>query len=131
MITRLRTGFYKLIETKNNIKILSLDNEIFAWIETIGFGEMLIITRREHKTDCKLSEGRFYLYDVKDVEGITDLMHLELEAGPNCWQGYLLPNGIPAGTKKKLKAIPTHELITTNPELKDFILKRKLIKQST
>lgn len=117
MIHTTRHGFYKLIETKNNIKILYLDNDIFAWPE-LTFGDMLVTSHRIHKTDCLLSMGRYNLYAVNNEPGISDNMHLELEAGVGIWQGYLLLNGLPDSHKIRVRIIPTHEIITGSPRFR-------------
>ncbi len=117
MIKRIKSGFYKLIETKKNIKILYLDNRAFAWIEP-SIGELLVVTRRAHHTDCILSIGKYYTYSVADEPALTDLLHLELEVGERVWQGYLLPTGLPEDNKPRVRVIPTNETITGNPKHK-------------
>lgn len=118
MISLTRTGFYKLVETKNNIKILYLDGETFAWVEPKKIGEILVATHALHKTDCILAVGHYNLYTVIDEPKLSDLLHLELEVGKNCWQGYLLLTGLPEGKKKRGRIIPTHEIITGNPRFR-------------
>lgn len=115
MVELLQSGHYKLIETKDQTKILYLDDHVYAWPETKGYGEMLVVSRRVHRTDCILGIGHFNLYDVEDEPGISDITHLELEVGRNCWQGYLLLTGLPAGKKTRARIVPTHEVITANP----------------
>jgi hypothetical protein len=115
MITLRKTGSYKLIETKQNTKILYLDNQTFAWIEPPTIGEILVSSHKVHKSDCVLSMGHYHIYDVMSEPYLSDQPHLELEVGPNAWQGYLLPTGLPDGTKKRARIIPTHEIITRNP----------------
>lgn len=118
MITLLRSGFYKLVETKSNTKILYLDNETFAWVEPRNIGEILVLSRRLHKTDCVLSMGHFNIYDVTDEPHLSDQQHLELETGKSTWQGYLLLSGLPDIHKPRGRIIPTHEVITGNPRFK-------------
>lgn len=118
MLTLIREGHYKLIETKHQTKILTLDHDVIAWPETKEFGELLVATHRTHRTDCVLGLGHYNLYDVVDEPGIADTMHLELEVGKNCWQGYLLLNGLPDKQKLRVRVIPTHEVITGNPRFK-------------
>jgi hypothetical protein len=119
MITTVRTGFYKLIETKHNTKILYLDNEVFAWVEPKNIGEILVASHKVHRTDCILSMGHFHVYDVKDEPSLSDQLHLELEAGRNVWQGYLLLSGLPDAHKKRGRIIPTIETITGNRRFED------------
>lgn len=119
MITTLRTGFYKLIETKHNTKVLYLDNNVFAWVEPKRIGEILVVTRKIHRTDCILSMGHYHVYQVDDEPGISDQVHLELEAGRNVWQGYLLLSGLPDAHKKRGRIIPTKETITGSPRFED------------
>lgn len=114
MITVFKQGTYKLIETKNNVKILSLDDEDFIWIEPRSIGEILVTSRRPHLADDALSAGRYCLYDVEDEDALTDLQHLELQYGSHAWQGYLLPTGLPDDHKKRARIIPTGEVITEN-----------------
>lgn len=119
MIRVAQEGFYKLIETKNQVKILYLDNDIFAWPETKQYGEMLVTSHRLHKTDCTLSVGHYYIYAVEDEERLIDNKHLELEVGLDKWQGYLLLTGLPDDRKIRARIIPTHEIISGNPRFKN------------
>lgn len=115
MITLQRSGIYKLIETKKNTKVLYLDNDVFAWVEPVTIGEILVVSHKIHKTDCVLSIGDYCLYDVDDEPTISDQPHLELEVGKECWQGYLLLTGLPDQHKLRGRIIPTREVITGNP----------------
>lgn len=115
MITLRRSGLYKLIETKGHTKVLYLDNDIYAWVEPIQIGEILVFSHKVHKTDCVLSMGHFTLYDVENEPKLSDQLHLELEVGENHWQGYLLLTGLPDSHKKRSRIIPTIETISTNP----------------
>jgi len=129
MITRIRNGFYKLIETKKQVKILYLDNDVYAWPETATYGEMLVVSHNPHKTDCILGMGHYNLYRVEDEPSISDNMHLELEAGKAIWQGYLLLTGLPDDHHKRGRIIPTPEIITGNPRFNDRSeLKKNLAK---
>lgn len=116
MITIMRTGDYRLIETKHNTKILYLDNDVFAWLEPTGIGEILVTSYDKHTADCILSVGEYLIYDVEDEPELSDQLHLELSVGGNIWQGYLLLTGLPTDDKKRSRIIPTHEIITGNPE---------------
>ncbi len=118
MIRTIRSGFYKLVETKNNTKILYLDNDAFAWVEPKIIGEILVITHNIHKTDCILAIGHYHLHEVIDEPNLSDQVHLELEVGRGSWQGYLLLTGLPNDSKKRGRIIPTHEIITGNPRFK-------------
>jgi hypothetical protein len=115
MITLIRAGLYKLIETKHHTKVLYLDNDIYAWVEPANIGEILVASRKVHKTDCVLSLGHYRIYDVEDESTLSDQMHLELEVGRRHWQGYLLLSGLPDSHKKRGRIIPTLEVITANP----------------
>lgn len=116
MISLLKTGHHKLIETKRHTKILFLDGDTYAWVEPPSIGEILVVSHNAHKTDYLLSSGRYYLYDVVDEPDISDHIHLELEAGEDIWQGYLLLTGLPSDTKKRARIVPTREVITGNPD---------------
>ncbi len=118
MITLHKTGFYKLIETKHNTKVLYLDNDIYAWVEPPSIGEILIASHKVHKADCVLSMGHYHLYEVEDEPYISDSIHLELEVGSKHWQGYLLLTGLPDAHKKRTRIIPTREIISGNPRFK-------------
>jgi len=111
MITLIKSGIYKLIETKKDTKVLYLDQHAYAWITSKDIGEILIVSHKAHKTDCLLSVGDYRLYSVHDEVSLTDLNHLELEAGAGLWQGYLLPTGLPDDQKKRSRVIPTPQLI--------------------
>ena len=113
MIKLNQQGTYALIETEGHIKILVLDNkETFAWITASDIGEILVASHKPHEVDHILSTGKYRMYEVKDEPDLTDLVHLELLAGDGVWQGYLLPTGLPRGTKKRNRIIPTKEIIT-------------------
>ncbi len=113
MVTLVRTGRYTLIETRSQIKILTLDKSIvYAWIYAKDIGELLVTSHVKHRTDQILSVGAYRLYKVKDEPRLTDLLHLELIVGDGLWQGYLLPTGLPKGEKKRSRIIPTRETIT-------------------
>jgi hypothetical protein len=113
MIKVLQEGIYQLIETKNQTKILILDNKnTFAWIYVRSIGEILVTSHKSHKADSVVAMGRYRLYEVKDEPKITDLIHLELLVGAGIWQGYVLPNGFPTDADKRNRIIPTKEIIT-------------------
>lgn len=114
MIKLLSEGTYSLIETKNQTKILTLDNKnIYAWVNVLEIGEILITSQKTHQQDQVLALGKYRLYEVKDEPDLTDLVHLELLVGEGTWQGYLLPTGLPDEIKKRNRIIPTNETITT------------------
>lgn len=115
MIQALRRGQYKLVETKKRIKVLYLDNEIYAWVEPLEVGEILVVSHRSHTPDRVLSKGHYRLYDVEDEPTLYDLNHLELEVGMGRWQSYLLLTGLPDNHHKRGRIIPTAETITNNP----------------
>jgi len=117
MIRLLDSGLYKLIETKHGTKILYLDKKTFAWVDNTNVGEILVASRKQHKTDCVLSLGRYRLYDVDDEPDLSDQTHLELEAGGRHWQGYLLLSGLPNSVKKRGRIIPTKEVISEELEV--------------
>lgn len=113
MITLAQKGYYKLLETKHQTKILILDDkETFAWVNAVDIGEILVTSHKAHKTDSILSIGTYRVYHVQDEPHLTDLMHLELFVGDGVWQGYLLPTGLPSSTDKRKRIIPTEEIIT-------------------
>lgn len=112
MIRLLEKGKYTLIETVAHTKILILDKKVFAWIDAKGIGEILIASHKTHKTDHVLSIGNYRLYGVKNEKALTDLIHLELYVGNGLWQAYLLTTGLPNENKKRVRIIPTKEIIT-------------------
>lgn len=112
MITILKTGTYKLIETHKNTKVLYLDDAVYAWIDAKKIGEVLVTSHKQHRSRTVLSTGNYILYDVEDEPYLTDLQHLELEYGLHVWQGYLLTSGLPDDTRKRTRIIPTNERIT-------------------
>ncbi|HEX7042084.1 MAG TPA: hypothetical protein VF189_02450 [Patescibacteria group bacterium] len=114
MITVTERGLYRLIETKNHTKIITLDdNASFAWISAGEIGEILVVSHKKHNTDYVLSIGNYRIYSVKNEPNLSDQMHLELRVGLGEWQGYLLPTGLPKDDDKRKRIIPTNELITT------------------
>jgi len=115
MIFLHKSGTYKLIETKNAVKVLYLNDKAYAWVKAKGIGEMLVISHTFHKSDCLLATGRYRLYGVIDEPQLHDLPHLELQVTSRLWQGYLLLNGLPDKVRKRVRIIPTSEYITYNP----------------
>lgn len=115
MIKLLKEGRYTLLETKNQTKVLILDEaKKFAWINVSDIGEILVTTHKTLRTDNLLSIGKYRLYDVRDEPELTDLIHLELLVGDGMWQGYLLPLGMPTDVKKRGRVIPTEETISVS-----------------
>lgn len=113
MISVLKRGEYKILEAKNNIRILILDNnEAFEWNSQPKTGEISISSYKIHQDDNLLSVGNYRLYDIEDEENYTDQKHLELQVGCGYWQGYLLPSGLPTDGNKGNVIIPTKELLT-------------------
>lgn len=112
MIKEMREGFYELIETKDGVKILFLDKDIFAWIKTPNIGQILVWSNKNPATGSYLSKGRYTLYRVEDEPYLHDLEHLELEYGKDQWQGYFLLTGLPNQDRKRVRIIPTSEIIT-------------------
>jgi hypothetical protein len=131
VITIIKIGRYKLVETKENTKLLYLDDQSYAWIMPKEIGEILVATHREHRFDTTLGTGQYYLYDVDDESTLTDLQHLELQVGAQVWQGYLLPTGIPTGTKKRSRIISTNQQITCNPLYRDNLVLRPTVSPKT
>ncbi|MEO6513905.1 MAG: hypothetical protein ABIR37_04445 [Candidatus Saccharimonadales bacterium] len=123
MIILQRSGTYKLIETKKHTKVLYLDNDIFAWVEPVNIGEILVVSHTVHKSDCVLSIGDYCLFDVTEEPYLSDQPHLELEVGKDMWQGYFLLSGLPDSHKKRGRIIPTQETISGNPR---FASRREL-----
>jgi hypothetical protein len=101
MIKVTRVGKYKLIETKQRIKILYLDQKPYVWLFVPGIGYLLEITSKPHIASCVLACGSYRLYDVKDETQLESQAHLELYVGEGYWQGYLLLTGLPSISKKK------------------------------
>lgn len=125
MITLLQNGEHKLIETKKNTKVLYLDDATYAWVEPTAIGEILVSSHATHKADCVLSVGDYYLFDITDEPELSDNMHLELEVGRNVWQGYLLLTGLPTDSKKRVRIIPTTEVIMGNPHFSHITAKER------
>lgn len=118
MITVLRKGAYKLIETKGHVKILALDDKLYAWVVAENIGEILVTTHYPHITDHILATGIYRHYDVTDEPKLSDQQHLELNVGERLWQGYLLPTGLPSGAKIRSRIIPTKEVISSRRGIK-------------
>ena len=112
MIKLLKEGKYKLIETKGQTKILTLDQKTYAWVYIKNIGEILEGSHKYHKVDHILCLGSYHLYQVKDEPKLSDQIHLELSVGSGEWQGYLLLTGLPTDKKIRNKIIPTNEIIS-------------------
>ena len=117
MISIINRGTYRLIETKDQTKILILDKkDTYAWINAKNIGEIIVVSHTSHKADCILAMGNYRLYDVQNEPTLSDQIHLELYVGCGIWQGYLLPTGLPTDKKKRSRIIPITEVITSTNE---------------
>lgn len=106
-------GNYKLIETRNQTKILNLEKRnTYAWVNAKSIGEILVTTHKKHPFDTILGIGKFRIYEVEKEAKITDGLHLELNVGNGFWQGYLLPTDLPNEKKIRNRIIPTKEIIS-------------------
>lgn len=113
MIRLLKEGTYRLIESKSQTKILTLDSQFsYAWIMAYDIGEILVSSHQTHAEDCVLSVGKYRIYEVEQESNLSDQLHIELCVGTGLWQGYLLPTGLPTETKKRSRIIPTQEVIS-------------------
>ncbi len=113
MIKITEEGKYRLLETKEETKILILGEKQFAWIKAEGIGEILVTSHNQKlETDTLLSVGKYKIYEIKDEPNYRDNPHLELEVGEGERQGYLLLTGLPDDEDKRNRIIPTEELIT-------------------
>lgn len=113
MISVLKRGEYKILEAKNNIRILILDNkEVFEWNSQAKNGEISISSYKNNQDDNLLSVGNYRLYNVEDETDYIGQKHLELQVGCGYWQGYLLPKDLPKKNKESNVIIPTKELLT-------------------
>jgi hypothetical protein len=118
MITIDKSGTYELTETKHGIKLLRLGKKAYAWVNAPHIGELLVYTTLPHADHETLSRGAYRLYSVVDEPELSDQLHLELEAGTDVWQGYLLLTGFPTRTATRRRIIPTHEVISHNPHFR-------------
>lgn len=113
MIKLLKSGVYKIVETKNGTILLLLDDRAcFAWIQVKEIGDILVHSKAVHRSTNDLSGGKYRLYDVKNETKLTDERHLELLVSKGKWQGYLLPTGLPTSKEKRKRVIATKEQIT-------------------
>lgn len=115
MITLLKKGMYKLVETKHHARLLYIDGKVYAWVTVANVAEILVASHRTHKTDSIICIGEYRVYDVADEPHLSDQQHMELEVGQGHWQGYVLRGGLPDADNKRCRIIPTHELITGTP----------------
>lgn len=112
MIALLQKGDYRLIETKAQVKILYLDDQVFGWVHVKAVGEILVATHTPHHADYLLATGRFRLYQAEDDPKYASGQHLELHVGASHWQGYLIPAGLPTATKVRSLMVPIGEVIS-------------------
>ena len=118
MIKLTAEGRYRLIETRNQSKILSLEKRnTYAWVNAKNIGEILVTTHKKHPFDTILGIGKYRIYEVKTEAKLSDSLHLELNVGNGYWQGYILPTGLPNGEKIRNRIIPTKEIITRSKKL--------------
>lgn len=126
MITKSRTGSYRIALTHRRTKMLYLDDQHFAWLTTKDIGDILVASHRDQDIEVMLGTGHYCMYQVEDEPQLTDVWHLELQYGQTTWQGYLLPAGLPDAINPRRRIIPTHQIITGNAEYRsNFILHRR------
>jgi hypothetical protein len=112
MIKLLKLGKYRLVVAKDGNRILYLGTQGYLWKQTKNIGELLLFSKHPHRQDYVMSDGTYRLYQIKDEPNFVDLQHLELKAGPNRWQGYLLLTGLPTPKRIRRRIVPTQEVIT-------------------
>lgn len=112
MIRIVQEGKYKLIETNEKKKILTLRERTFSWAKNGEKDELIPTSYIPAEKDYILAIGKYRLYDVKDEFDLADVPHLELLVGEGKWQGYIVPSGIPSGKRKQSVIMPTGEIIT-------------------
>ena len=105
MAKLLQQGEYGLKETPGEIKILTLGDNAYAWVDLAGAGEILVSAHQPIEVEHALTAGRYKLYDAGGEQ------HLELSIDKDTWRGYLLPTGLPDGKKVRSRIIPTKEVI--------------------
>lgn len=111
MIKVLKKGTYKLIETRQQIKILYLDETPYVWLFIPKIGHVLEVTHKPHKAEHALAAGNYRLYDVKKDRRFSQHKHLELFIGEGQCQGYLLLTDLPTERKRRTRIVATDELI--------------------
>lgn len=109
MITLMRKGTYRLLETKDKTKILFLDGDTYRWTSVNGIGEILVEPYQNAADDKDLCSGGFQLLDVKEETRLASTMHLELTAKAGQVQGYLLLTGLPSEKGSHKRIVPTIE----------------------
>lgn len=113
MLKVIGSGTYKLTETKDNTKVLFIDdNYACSWKNEKCNGDLVYLKPDTDKICCFLSVGNWRLYEIKDEPGLTIGNHFELNVGKGKWQGYLLPKGFPTQINKKKPISQTDEIIT-------------------
>ena len=112
MIKVLRDGRYKLIETRQQIKILYLDETPYVWLFIPGIGHVLEVTHKPHRADHVLATGNYRLYAVKQERRFSQHKHLELFIGEGQWQGYLLLTALPTNKQPRTRLVATDETIS-------------------
>jgi hypothetical protein len=112
MINLIKKGKYRLVVAKDGNRILYLGPQGYLWKQAKGIGDLLLFSKHPHKLDYVMAYGVYRLYEVQDEPRLVDLQHLELKAGKNKWQGYLLLTGLPRVNKARSRIIATGEVIT-------------------
>ena len=112
MVTSLRKGTYRLIETKEQTKVLTLDEKVYSWVVDDEFPKIGIMTHNPRNTDHLLATGKYRLHQILDDPELSELQHLKLNVGEKLWQGYVLLNGLPNDKKKSSRIIPTKTILS-------------------
>lgn len=108
----MKKGSYRLVATKDHKRMLYLDGQGYQWAYAEHIGDLLAYSKHPHKFNYLLAAGDYRIYQVKDEPKLVDLDHLELEAGKDKWQGYLLLTGLPTRSKIRSRIEATREVIT-------------------
>lgn len=113
MITTIAAGDYKLVGINNNTKLLLLEGlQPIYWIAVNATQKIFVAPEKYCVQQYVISQGKYRIYEVTKEQGLTNAVHMELLLDTKRWQGYLLPEGFPNILKKRMRIIPTKQIIT-------------------
>ena len=114
MIRVLQRGVYKVISVSTKERLILLDNQFYQWDmqkQLLKKGHVIL----QEKTQF-LQIGAYRIYFVDHELHLTDGIHLEICIDASLWQGFVLPDNLPAHVNEIRHIEATQEVISNVTE---------------
>lgn len=109
MIRLIQWGNYRLAMIAEGNAFISIDDDVYSL-----YPDYKTMESSEADMDAALTlhHGDYKLYDVYDEPQLTETIHLELEDEDGYIKSYLLPQGLPVNSKRRVRQLTTTQQIT-------------------